>query len=153
MSGIVSSRFVYRQLAVADTDALFETVGADLHSAGRVCDTFVAGLKTREAKYPTGISVSGGVAIPHTDAEHVLEDTIAVVTLAEPVHFGSMGGGEERVNVTTVFLLALHDPSQHMTFLSRVVKGLQNEEFVQELHSSQDAASIARCVAQVFDTP
>ncbi|MFV0451903.1 MAG: PTS sugar transporter subunit IIA [Propioniciclava sp.] len=150
MIEVVSPQFVYRRVRVADTDALFDRIGADLHAAGRVRPTFVDGLKSRESRYPTGIPVSGGVAIPHTDAEHVLHDTIAVATLAEPVSFGSMGGGDQDVAVATVFLLALHDPSQHMTFLPRVVKGLQDEAFVQELHAAGAVEEIAERVAHAF---
>ena len=81
MGDIVQARFVYPSATFADTGELFGAIGADLEAAGMVRPTFAAALARRESNYPTGLPVSGGVAIPHTDAEHVITDTIAVATL------------------------------------------------------------------------
>ncbi len=144
MNTMVRAEAVYAQLEVPDSSALFDLVGADLCRSGFVRETFAQALTQREANFPTGLPVSGGVAIPHTDAEHVLVDIIAVVTLRNPIRFWVMAGGEDDViEVSTVFVLALSDPDQHVTLLPRIVKLIQDEAFIGSLHEATGAAMIA----------
>ena len=113
--------------------------------------TFAAALARRESNYPTGLPVSGGVAIPHTDAEHVITDTIAVATLATPLCFRAMGGVEDvPLQVSTVFVLALSNPDEHVAILPRIVKSIQRPEFLASLCASTDPEEIAALVNSAF---
>lgn len=151
MGDIVQARFVYPSASFADAEELFTAVGADLERAGMVRPTFAAALTTREANYPTGLPVSGGVAIPHTDAEHVIIDTIAVATLATPLCFRAMGGVEDgTLTVSTVFVLALSNPDEHVDILPRIVKSIQRPEFLTSLRASTDPEEIAALVNSAF---
>jgi len=151
VSGLVEPRFVYPHLLVPDAATIFARVGGDLADAGRVRPSFVAALTAREQAYPTGLPVPGGVAIPHTDAEHVIADTICVLTLAEPVGFRSMGGPDDAtIAVSTVFLLALSRSQDHVTILPRIVRSIQDQTFLARLAASDDPAQIADLVNAAF---
>ena len=151
MADIVQARFVYPSASFADAEELFSAIGADLEQAGMVRSTFAAALTRREAAYPTGLPVSGGVAIPHTDAEHVISDTIAVATLATPLSFRAMGGIDDgALQVSTVFVLALSNPDEHVDILPRIVKSIQRPEFLASLRASTDPEEIAALVNFAF---
>lgn len=125
--------------ASAKTHAdLFAEVGGALTAAGLVKDTYVTALTDRESQYPTGVlTSSGGVALPHTDASHANADTVALVTLEEPIPFEPMGApGDEPIDVKTVIFLVLTDGKAHLRALSATVKAIQDAEFIQQLHAA-----------------
>lgn len=133
----LSENFIYRSASFVDRDAFFDRVASDLLSGGYVTEDYAEALKTREAAFPTGLPVPGGVAIPHTDSSHVLKDTIAIATLAEPITFGEMGGGDEdTIQVSLVVLLALTSAAGHLSFLSETIKAIQDTAFVAALMAS-----------------
>ncbi len=151
MGDIVQARFIYPSASFADAEELFTAIGADLEEAGMVRPTFAAALTRREATYPTGLPVSDGVAIPHTDAEHVICDTIAVATLATPMSFRPMGGVEDgTLQVSTVFVLALSNPDEHVDILPRIVRSIQRPEFLASLRGTTDTEEIAALVNHAF---
>ena len=139
---------IYCAASFADRDALFDTLAQDLIERGYVKEDYSRALKEREASFPTGLPIPGGVAIPHTDASHVLKDTIAVVTLAEPLEFGEMGGApDDVVKVSLVLLLVLADAAGHVKFLSTTIKAIQDAEFVLALTSSTSVDTIMHVIA------
>ena len=96
-------------------------------------------LALREKDYPTGVQVSGGgVALPHTDAKHATQNTLAVVTLNNPIIFQPMGGDGDEVEATTIVFLVFSDPKQHLKSLSKMVKAIQSEEFLTALHAAEN---------------
>lgn len=133
----------FRDLEVSSTDELFDVVGGALRDAEYAKDSYPQALKERESQYPTGLNVSGGVAIPHTDASHVLKNTIAVATLAKPVTFNEMGGAEDdTVEVSTVFMLALTDGKAHLKVLSKLIRQIQKEAFVKAIQDADSSGEI-----------
>lgn len=151
MGVLVEPRFVYPHLLLPDAPALFARVGSDLAADGRVRPSFAAALAAREEVYPTGLPVPGGVAIPHTDAEHVITDTICVLTLAKPIEFESMGGPDDgAIAVSTVFVLALSTPEDHVTILPRIVRSIQDPSFLAALAATDDPVQIAELVGAAF---
>ncbi|MDR1853063.1 MAG: PTS sugar transporter subunit IIA [Propionibacteriaceae bacterium] len=146
----IDTRYV-AGLEAPDTDGVFEQLGSLLLRSGRVKPSFVAGLISRETRYPTGLPVSGGVAIPHTDPEHVLEDTLVVATLAQPVQFGIMAGEPgECVDVNVVFLLALSGSDGHVDALSELVQLVQDAEFIERLREAGSEAELASVIGERF---
>lgn len=101
--------------------------------------------------FPTGLPLeSMGVAIPHTDPEHVIEATIAVATLARPVPFKMMGNDAKSVATHIVFMLAIKDPSKQITFLEKLMQLFQDEERMKQLlvASKEDARDILQKALQ-----
>ena len=59
-----------------------------LISKGIVKESYKQAIIDREHVFPTGLQFeSYGIAIPHTDVEHVNKEQIALMTLKEPVSF------------------------------------------------------------------
>lgn len=79
---------------VEETDkvSILKKMADKLEKGGYVKKSFVTGILEREKIFPTGLQAKGfGVAIPHTDAEHVNSPMIAIATLKNPVKFNIMG--------------------------------------------------------------
>ena len=142
---------MFPRLQVADRDDLLAKLGQAVIDAGLARDGYVTALQDREREYPTGLPISGGVAIPHTSAEYVTSNTIVAASLAEPVTFAEMGGDSDaQVPVSTVFLLVFADSAQHVPLLSKLIRSIQKESFVHAVHDAHDAAAMAAVLSDVF---
>lgn len=142
---------MFPSLEVADRDALLDLLGTSVTRLGLAKENYAEALKEREREYPTGLPICGGVAIPHTSADHVTGNTIAAVSLARPVTFSEMGGEEDsEVAVNTVLLLVFADASQHVPLLSRIVGRIQDEAFIRAIKDAPDPAAMARVLAEAF---
>jgi PTS system galactitol-specific IIA component len=74
-----------------------------------------------------------GAAIPHTDAECVLEEFVAVITLQDPVVFYSMEDNNFQIKAQVVFVLGLNQPHAQLEMLQSLMGLLQNETVLSEL--------------------
>jgi galactitol PTS system EIIA component len=93
-----------------------------------VHDTYLDAVLQREKVMPTGLATKvGGVALPHTDSEHVKRSAIAIARLANPVKFNNMANPAEQVEVNIVFLLAIAQKEQINPFLGKMAELLQDE--------------------------
>lgn len=120
-------------------EELFNWAGSKLLAGEYVLDSWPEALALREKDYPTGVQVSGGgVALPHTDAKHATQNTLAVVTLNNPITFQPMGGDGDEVEATTIVFLVFSDTKQHLKSLSKMVKAIQSEEFLTALHAAEN---------------
>lgn len=142
---------MFHQLSVPNRDALLETLGQAVIDRGMAKDTYVDALKSREAEFPTGLPIAGGVAIPHTAAEYVTANTIVAASLAEPVVFAEMGGeaGSE-IAVSVVLLLVFADSTQHLPLLSKLVRQLQKGDLAQSLREAPDASAMSAVLAEIL---
>ncbi len=87
---------------------IIRTLASPLINDGMVVSDFADHVIEREKSFPTGLAVEPvGVAIPHTDHQHVRQNAISIGILAECVNFEDMGGEPEPVPVRVVFMLAL----------------------------------------------
>ena len=108
--------------AETNTDVLAALAGR-LFEEGMVKDTFQAAILKREADYCTGLAFEEmGVAIPHTDPEHVNEACVAIAALKKPVQFQSMGMPEVPCETELVFMLAITDPNKQISFLQALMQ-------------------------------
>lgn len=144
MSNLIPPELVHVKIKVARRDELFAVMASRLGDLGRTRDTFLRGLIERETNYPTGLPVNGGVAIPHTDAEHVICDSISIATLAEPVGFREMAGTDDtEIPVDVVFMLALGGSGQHLEVLQQIIKFIQDSDLMATIRASTSADAIA----------
>lgn len=112
--------------AAADRDALFAEVADALLADGVVNPTYLEGLRTREAAFPTGLDFGTfAVAIPHTDAEHVRRGGLVVTRLAEPVEFNAMDGHARALSVRLGVWPLVTDAKRQMAVLGLVLRLLQ----------------------------
>ncbi|MGY3750202.1 PTS sugar transporter subunit IIA [Vagococcus acidifermentans] len=116
---------------IASKDSLFEDVYEYALKQGFVTEEFLEKITLREKTFPTGISLGNiGAAIPHTDADYVKKEFIAVYVLDEPVVFQSMEDNTQDVLVTIVFVLGLRKPHSQLEMLQTLIALLQDEKVI-----------------------
>ena len=105
-----------------------------------VKESFKEAILEREKSYPTGLQFDGyGIALPHTDSEHVIKSQIAIMTLEKPVKFVEMATTDKEIEVKTIFMLALKDSNQHIKILQKVMELLQDKEAMSKIESFDDS--------------
>lgn len=132
---------------VAETSAdVFRQLGRPLMEKGYCKATYVDALIEREKEYPTGLAIgSYGVAIPHTDKTHVINGTIAIATLKNPVTFIEMGA-DEAVPVKVVFMLAVDGKQDHIDLLQAVLAVFQDVNVLERLMEAKEAKEIIEII-------
>ncbi|AFV87944.1 Phosphoenolpyruvate-dependent sugar phosphotransferase system [Acidipropionibacterium acidipropionici ATCC 4875] len=144
MSELIGPELVHVGVDARSRDDLFAMMAGTLGECGRTRPSFLQGLVEREKNFPTGIPINGGVAIPHTDAEHVISDAISIATLSSPVGFREMAGTDDtEIPVDVVIMLALGGSGQHLTVLQQVIKAIQDADFMASLRASTSPDEIA----------
>lgn len=119
---------------ITDRKQALSYLADSLYKRGDVKESFSEAILDREEHFATGLAINGiGVAIPHTDNQHVIHSKIAVMTLKEPVEFLQMGSLTETVPVKVIFMLALEDAHGHLEMLSKLMEFFQDQKAVKEL--------------------
>lgn len=130
---VISEELVFF-LDVGTKDELFESMFHELQDRGIVKSSFLPAIKLREDEFPTGLATETlGVALPHTDPEHVNNEAICIGILKEPVIFRHMGMASQEVAVQLVFMLALKEPENQLEALQTVIELIQNKNFLKSL--------------------
>lgn len=125
--------------AGASVESVIRRLAQPLINDGLVVNDFADHVLAREANFPTGLPTEPvGVAIPHTDHQHVRRNGFAVGILAEPVIFEDMGGEPEPVPVQIVFLLALAESNKQLNVLGWIMTLIQDAEYLQQLLTLSD---------------
>lgn len=132
-------------------EEVLKTVGSLLFSNGYVHDSFIRAILEREEIHPTGLPTKGfGIAIPHTDPEHVVQTRVAVATVKETVSFSMMGNPDVKIPVKIIFMLAVKDPKQQPELLKKLMALFQNEELLQEIGNTQDKQKVNDLLTYYF---
>src|SRR5690625_2466078 len=107
-------------------EEVIRTLGSKLHKKGYVTDGFVKGAIEREQEYPTGLPTAPyGIAIPHTDADKVIEAQIAFANTKNPIPFQSMSDASVQVNVNVIFMIAMNKPEKQLEMLQKLMGKFQ----------------------------
>lgn len=124
------------------------TLAGLLEDLGYVKDTFAQAVIDREKIFPTGLPTEPyGIAIPHTDAEHVNRGALAVGILEEPVKFVELGSSEDQtVDAHIVVMMAIPDPKAVVVFLGKLAGLFQDVDFLTALQK----AKIPEDVVDIF---
>jgi len=134
LSSYVKEPLVFAQKNFSSQAEVFEQVAQKALDLGWVREDFLERIGRREETFPTGIQLMNfGAAIPHTDAECVLEEFVAVITLQDPVVFYSMEDNSQQVKAQIVFVLGLNQPHAQLEMLQSLMGLLQNESVLSEL--------------------
>ncbi|WP_299090952.1 PTS sugar transporter subunit IIA [uncultured Metabacillus sp.] len=108
-----------------------------------VKESFLQAILERENVYPTGLPLANmGVAIPHTDPEHIVSPMISFAKLYKPVQFQMMGNPGETVDADIVFMLAIKEPEKQLVMLERLMGVFQNEETMSRLQDAKSAEAV-----------
>jgi PTS system galactitol-specific IIA component len=110
-------------------EEMFELMYKEALSRGYVSESFLTKIQEREENFPTGLSLGHyGIAIPHTDPEHVSEQFIGVVTLQNPITFQAMEDKDKAVDVKVILMLGLNEPHSQLAVLQQIMQVIQQEE-------------------------
>lgn len=146
LANYISQPLIFTQASYQTSDDLFEGVSKQAFQLGKVRADFLDRVKEREATFPTGIQLENlGVAIPHTDAECVLEEFVAVVVNQEPVEFKNMEDINQSVPASIVFVLGLNQAHAQLEMLQSLMGLLQNDAVLKDIiavASAQDVLTI-----------
>lgn len=147
LANYISEPLIFIEDSLASSDALFDKVSEKAFDLGKVREDFLPRVKERERTFPTGIQLENiGVAIPHTDAECVLDEFVAVVVNKEPVEFKSMEDLNQSVAAKIVFVLGLNQPHAQLEMLQSLMGLLQNDDILKEIQAATSAADVLTIV-------
>lgn len=133
-------------------ETLISKLSSLLFENGYVKESYEEAVLKREQEYATGLPFEAmGVAIPHTDAEHVNKTGIAVAILDKPVQFNVMGSENEIVDVSIVFLMAIADLENYVFFLKNLISAFQERGNLVKLKESTTAAQFLTTFNEIFE--
>ena len=108
---------------------------------------FTEALLKREKDYPTGLDVDGiGVAIPHTDAEHVKKEGISIAVLDRPVEFDAMGEENCQIPVKIVIMFTVAGKNKHIDRLLQILALIKDEKILQGLLEAESKEDIKTAI-------
>lgn len=128
---------------ISSREDIIKKLGGMLLDNGYVKATYTQAVLNREVEYPTGLQARvTGVAIPHTDTEHVIKPAVAIATLEEAVIFNGMGMPDTKVDVDIVIMLAIHDPKQVIRILRSVIFILEDDNALKNMQTAKSKSEI-----------
>ena len=142
------------ELILLDVEAenqfnLLEKVADNLHQLGYVKDTYKNAVIEREKVFATGLpTLMGGVAIPHTDIQHVNTPAISIARLKNPVDFVIMGDDTATVAVDLLFMLAMKEEHAQLELLQSLMGILQDEEALSFIKKAPTKEDIRKFVSE-----
>lgn len=123
---------------------IFEYLNSKLLEKGYVKDSFLKGIVDREENYPTGLQTPiCGIAIPHTDSEHIKEEKLVVLTLNEPVEFENMDGSSD-VDVKIVIMMLIKGGDNQIYMLQRLFSMFLENNKIEVIKNATDKDEIIR---------
>jgi galactitol PTS system EIIA component len=133
---------------------VIEQLAQLLYKGGFVKDSYLANVLKREENMPTGLQTQVlGVAIPHTDSEHVIRSAIAIGLLKKPVHFKNMANPSEYIEVRLVFLLAIAEKNSVIAVLSRMAEAFLDPQVLGPIFDFKTKSELVEYVKQTFNAP
>lgn len=140
---------VLKNIEGENSSDILNFMAKNLYSKGFVKASYAKAVIAREKKFATGLPTGGyGVAIPHTDIEHVNQSAISVGILKNPVNFGIMGEETEKTPVKLVFMLAMHDSHSQLSMLQSLMGIFQDQEALTYLATEESAVKIKDAVVK-----
>lgn len=125
----INEDLILLDLSGKDADELLGKIADNLCAKGFVKSSYKKAILDREKVFPTGLPTEPyGVAIPHTDIEHVNIPAISMARFKEPVDFVLMGEESATVSVTIAFMLAMKEAHTQLSILQKLMGVLQDGE-------------------------
>ncbi|HHY78859.1 MAG TPA: PTS sugar transporter subunit IIA [Thermoanaerobacter sp.] len=150
ISELFHKEIIVTNLEAENREEVFRVLYKKLLDNGYVKESFLEGIIKRENTFPTGLLLNNyNVAIPHTDAEHVLKPAIAVATLSKPVIFKNMANPQEDVNVNIVFMIALNESHSQVKILQQIIQLIQNDTVLKELIEAKNRDEILKIIKEI----
>lgn len=140
---ILNNQNVLLGVDASDQREAIRILGNQMVENGFIKEAYIDAVIEREAVYPTGLPTEGvKVAIPHANANHVIQSTIGVMTLLKPVTFRCMGDATEELDVEVIFLLANADQADQPESLQQLMQCFSEEEALIKMKEAATANEI-----------
>ncbi|MFD3157730.1 PTS sugar transporter subunit IIA [Haloimpatiens sp. FM7330] len=154
---MVTNSLINKELILLDFDAkdkfdLLSKLSSILIEKSYVKPSFENAVIEREKVFPTGLITEGAnVAIPHTDAIHVIKPTIVFAKLKNPITFKEMGLGKKDINSELIFMLAINNPKEQVSTLSNLMSIFSNKELLSNIKDSNDVLEILNLLTNALN--
>ncbi|MGA8941672.1 MAG: PTS sugar transporter subunit IIA [Thermoactinomyces sp.] len=140
---------IFVNLESNTAEEVLRTMSANLVEKGLVKKSFIPAVLKREKEFATGLPTgSVPVAIPHTDVEHVIQKSISVAVLKNPVDFVVMGEDSKTTAVRLVFMLAMDEAHSQLAFLQKLMQIFQEEEVLKKMVQAKDKTFIRKLLEE-----
>ena len=140
---LFSNDLIFLNVDYKTKEELVEDISKKLKEDNRVKDTFLKAITDREIEYPTGLPIEPiGVAIPHTDPEHVIEPCIVIIKPNNPIMFKEMGQGENDIPCKFIFMLVIKNNGEQVELLQNLISIFVNEENMNLLNNCKNEKEI-----------
>lgn len=142
---ILSHALIHFFQGPVSRDDAIKKMASLLKNEGYVKDSFESAVLEREKIYPTGLPTQPfGIAIPHTDSEHVNRAAMAIGVLPEAVVFNEMGSLDSPIEVRIVSMLAIEDATKMVNILSELATVFQNQGLIRDIATARTAEDVLR---------
>lgn len=119
-------------------DAINQTAKILLNK-GLVKESYIEAIKKREESFPTGLKFENyGIAIPHTDPEHVINEAILINILEKPIKFEQMASEGLYTDVNIIVMLAIKNKENQVPYLQALIEIFQDKEKIDKLLESEN---------------
>lgn len=143
INNYIKKELIKVNLPCKNRNELFQMMHDEAFKHGYVERDFLEGLLSREDVFPTGIKLENySVAIPHTEAEYIKEQFIAIIVPEKPISFKLMDDETQEEEVNLIFMLGLNKPHSQLEVLKELMGLIQEEETVKKIISSKDVNEI-----------
>lgn len=145
----LDSELIKVDLEADSSTDVFKQLGGLLIEKGYAKDTYIDALIEREKKFATGLDIGNfGVAIPHTDASHIIKGGTGIATLSKPVNWIQLGTDDDHIDVNIVFMLAVKDPNKHLTFLQKIIQIFQDKDTMEKIVQEKNPKKIIEIIKE-----
>lgn len=146
----LKDELIFINLDIGKREDLFKKLCDNLYKNGYVKESFYKGVVKREEVFPTGLALEHySVAIPHTDAEHVIKTCISIALLKNPIKFKRMEDDTLDVYVRIVFMLALNESHSHLEMLQQLMQLIQNKSILEQMLQVKSRKEIIEIIQKI----
>ncbi len=137
--------------AINNRQELFDLFNKKLFKKGFVKKGFYRALIERERSYPTGLCVENiNIALPHTNPDMVIRETVAVATVKSPVSFGKMGDPDSTIGVNIIFLLLIKN--KKAKFYHNLLNKIKNSDILHKIYESDNSQALCLLLIKLLNT-
>lgn len=131
---MVSEELVFLDIEEKNSFDFLDNISNKLNELGYIKDSFKDAIIQREEKFQTGIATEiYNLAIPHTDAEHVLNPGIAFVKFKDTCKFKEMCT-DNYLDVHMAFVLLVNKKEEQVELLTKLMGLFSNKDLLTSLY-------------------
>ncbi|MBQ9036774.1 MAG: PTS sugar transporter subunit IIA [Erysipelotrichaceae bacterium] len=139
----IKPELMFLNYEASDKLALLEQMSDWLFEHGYVKEGFKHSIIEREKVYPTGLKLDSiQFAIPHTDADMVINPGVVFIQLKDRVEFTEMATFDSKVNAKVIFMLLLHKDGSQVELLQDIIARCTAEGFISSLEEAKSPEEV-----------